>query len=136
MEEEQTAEAEEEEEEEQEEEENTEVSRSFESRAGRRRLSAHVSSCCIRCRAVAAQPRAKRERKQVQRIVVAPTPEKKEFELPKVRIARRHSPICNASGVTCHDLCALFHRALAQRSETSTMVRRPQLLLQPPARYS
>ena len=46
MEEEQTAEAEEEEEEEQEEEENTEVSRSFESRAGRR-LSAHVSSCCI-----------------------------------------------------------------------------------------
>jgi hypothetical protein len=31
------------------------------------------------------QPRAKRERKQVERIVPAPTPEKKEFEIPKVR---------------------------------------------------
>ena len=86
-------------------------------------------------RAVPAQPRAKRERKQVQRIVVAPTPEKKEFELPKVRITLRHTPVCNTSGVTCHDLC-VFHRALARRSETSTMVRWPQLLLQSPAWYS
>ena len=86
-------------------------------------------------RAVPAQPRAKRERKQVQRIVVAPTPEKKEFELPKVRITLRHTPVCNTSGVTCRDLC-VFHRALARRSETSTMVRWPQLLLQSPAWYS